>query len=270
MYIHRDTRRSWPPFVWISFSFIFISISAFSQQKIPDALKNIQITEHLGRNVPIHEFEFSDEEGKLVQFKQFFTQGKPVVLNLGYYRCGTLCNYSYQGLSHVLKNTTLQAGRDFEVVSISIDPKDDFHSAAEKKATFGWHFLTGKEDQVKKLAEQVGFGYRYIPEEKQFAHGAASFVLTSEGKISRYLYGIEFDPKDFKLALVEASNGRVGTLVDRILLFCYHYDPGTRKYSLYSTRLMSAGGASTLVIFGGYLVVFWNKQRRLKAGSSHV
>jgi protein SCO1/2 len=259
--------------VWFSIPLflLFNSSIVVAKQETPDALKNIQVAEHLGSSVDIKSYNFKDEAGHSIPFESFFNQKKPVVLNLGYFHCGTLCNYSYQGISKVLSDTKdLKLGSDYEVVSISFDPKDDASSASEKRNQYGWRFLTGSPEQVKRLADQLGFPYNYIPAEKQFAHPAVSFVLTPSGKISRYLYGIEFQPKDFKLALLEASNGKIGTLIDRILMFCYHYDPSSRKYSLYSFRLIQAGSASTVAVFGGYLMVFWTRQRKSKVGSTHV
>jgi protein SCO1/2 len=130
------------------------------------------------------------------------------------------------------------------------------------EAASGWHFLTGEESQIKKLADQVGFGYRYDEKEKQYAHSAAMYVLTPEGKISRYLYGVEYPNKDLRLALLEASNGKIGTVVDRFLLFCYRYDPNTRSYSIYLTKLMQTACGATMLIFGSYLFVFWRRQRK--------
>jgi protein SCO1 len=250
---------------------LFNSSLVVAKQNVPEALENIQVTEHLGSQIDIQNYSFIDEAGKPIALSTFFNQKKPVVLNLGYFHCGTLCNYSYQGISKVLNDTKdLKNGSDFEVVSISFDPKDNAQSASEKRTQYGWRFLTGSPEQVKRLADQLGFPYKYIPAEGQFAHPAVSFVLTSSGIISRYLYGIDFQPKDFKLALMEASNGKIGSIIDRIIMFCYHYNPTTRKYSLYSFRLIQAGSATTVAIFGGYLMVFWNRQRKLKVGSTHV
>ena len=161
----------------------------------------------------------------------------------------------------------------FEIVSVSINPRETPALATRKKESYlkaygrpqaasGWHFLTGDEAQIQKLAAEVGFGYRYDSQEKQYAHSAALFVLTPEGKISRYLYGIEFPVKDFRLALLEATRGKIGTVVDRILLFCYRYDPYTRSYSVYLAKLMQAGCGATILIFGSYLFVFWRRQRK--------
>jgi protein SCO1/2 len=162
-------------------------------------------------------------------------------------------------------------GREFEIVNVSIDPRETPRLAAEKKAAYlssygrpeagnGWHFLTGTEEQIKKLASQVGFGYRYDKRDQQYAHSAVLFALTPEGKISRYLYGIEYRPKDFRLALLEASSGKIGTVIDRLLLFCYRYDPITRKYSMVITKVLQFSSLVTVLLLGGYLVLFWRRQ----------
>jgi protein SCO1 len=240
---------------------------------LPKELQGIGITEHLGAQLQPSSFRLKDEAGKDVTLASYFRSGKPVVLTLVYYQCPNLCNFLLNGLTDGLKDLEWTAGEQFELVSVSINPKEGPELAAAKKESYieaygrpaaakGWHFLTGTEAQVRALADQVGFGYRYNPEDGQYAHSAAAFVLTPEGRISRYLYGIQFKPKDLKMALVEASNGRVGTVIDRLLLFCYQYDPKTKRYSLAAFRLLQAGGAGTLLVFGGYMTVFWRRQRR--------
>jgi protein SCO1/2 len=240
---------------------------------LPDELKSSGVTEHLGAQVIPADYLFNDETGRAVRLSEFFEKGKPVLLTLVYYQCPNLCNFMLNGLVSSLKNLDWSVGDQFEVVSVSIDPKETPDLASRKKEAYlraygrssgtkGWHFLTGSEDQIKKLAAAVGFGYRYVPEEKQYAHSAVIPVLTSHGVISRYLYGIEFLKSDLRLALLEASNGKIGTVVDRLLLFCYRYDPKTRKYSVYLNRVMQLGCGFTVLIFGGYLAVFWRRQRK--------
>jgi protein SCO1/2 len=239
---------------------------------LPAALKDIGITEKLGENVAIHELQFTDEAGQKVQLSKYFQAKRPVVLALVYYACPNLCTLVLNGLVDSLKQMDWAAGNQFEVVAVSIDAREKPELAAQKKAAYlkdlnrpgqenGWHFLVGEQDSITKLASQVGFGYRYNPEDGQFAHGAALFVLTPEGKLSRILYGIQYRPQDMKLSLVEASNGGVGTILDRFVLFCYSYDPLTRKYSLVLSRVMQAGSAGTVVVFGAYMALFWRRQR---------
>ena len=245
--------------------------------EVPDALKDVGITEHLGQSVAISELQFKDENARAVHLGDYFKKGRPVILNLTYFGCPNLCTFVLNGMVNSLKQVEWTPSQQYEIVTVSFDPSEGPDLAAPKRLSYlrsfgkrgaeeGWHFLTGSADQIKKLADEVGFRYKYVPEEKQFAHSAALFVLTPEGKISRYLYGIEFPPTDVKLALLEASNGKIGNVVDRILLFCYRYDAQTRKYSVYLTRVMRAGGAGTVLIFGGFLAVFWNRQRKLNKG----
>ncbi|MBC7693279.1 MAG: SCO family protein [Methylotenera sp.] len=255
------------------------SVNALPATTIPPELKDVGIFEKLGKTVSIRDLTFKDESGATVSLSKYFNAKKPVLLSLVYYECPNLCTFVLNGLVNSLKTFPWTPGKEFEIVSVSINPKDTPELATRKKAAYlqalsrpeaaaGWHFLTGEESLIKKLASEVGFGYRYDKNEGQFAHSAALFVLTPEGKISRYLYGIEYPQKDLRLALVEASQGQVGTVVDRFLLFCYRYDPQTRKYSMVLTNVMQAGAAGTTVLFGGYLAVFWTRQRKKRVVES--
>jgi protein SCO1/2 len=250
--------------------FCFQPVFALS---IPDELNGIGITEHLGDQVSIDDYTFKNEAGQDVKLSDYFHAGRPVLLTLVYYECPNLCNFLLNGLVASLKTLDWTPGQNFEIVTLSINPNEKPVLAEKKKAAYlesygrkdagaGWHFLTGDEAQIRKLAGQVGFGYRYEPKDAQYAHSAAIFALTPAGKISRYLYGIEFKNTDLRLSLLEASNGKIGTIIDRVLLFCYRYDPQTRKYSIYLTKVMQAGGGFTLLIFGGYLALFWRRQRK--------
>ncbi len=246
---------------------------------IPPELKDVTIQEHLGSQVSISDIVLFDQSGKPVKLAEFFQKGHPVILTIVYYECPNLCTFVLNGLVSSLKTLDWTPGNQFEIVTVSMNPKESFELANRKKEAYlksygrpeaaaGWHFLTGEESQIRKLASEVGFGYRYDEQEKQYAHGSVIFALTPEGKISRYLYGIEFPNKDLRLALLEASNGKIGTVVDRFLLFCYRYDPHTRKYSVYLTQLMQLSCGITVILFGGYLAVFWRRQR--KGASSNV
>jgi protein SCO1/2 len=218
--------------------------------------------------------KFRDESNQEVQLSRYFNHGKPVIVVFAYYECPSLCTLVLNGLVDSLKKLEWVPGKQFEVVTVSINPKDKPELAKLKKEAYlgeygipeaaaGWHFLTGEEAQIKQFTDAVGFAYKWDAEEKQYAHGAAIYALTPDGRISRYLYGIEFRPRDMKLALLEASNGKIGTVIERLLLFCYRYDPKTRKYSVYLTKVMQTGSAGTILIFGGYLALFWRKQRHL-------
>jgi protein SCO1/2 len=217
---------------------------------------------------------FTDEKGQKIAFDSFLHRGfKPILLNFVYFECPNLCGFFLNGLLDGLKAFDWTVGDRFEVVTISINPKEGPDLAAAKKDSImkaygrpqgaaGWHFLTGDEASIKRLASQVGFGYRYDEKQKQYAHSEAAIVLTPEGQVSRYLYGITFEPKDLKLSLLEASNGKIGSVIDRVFLFCYHYDPSSRGYSLAVMRIMQAGSTGSIFLVAGYLIVFWRRQRR--------
>jgi protein SCO1 len=259
--------------ILVFLSIISISAAPLAATEIPNELEGVGITEHLGDKVSISDLNFRDEAGKPVKLKDYFQKGRPVVLNLVYYECPNLCTFVLNGLVKTLKEMDWVPGKQFEIVTVSIDPHETPALALQKKTAYleeygkpeaasGWHFLTGSDASIHTLAQQVGFGFKYLPSDQQFAHAAAIYTLTPEGKISRYLYGIEFKPQDLKLSLLEASNGKIGNVVDRFLLFCYRFDTKTRKYSLYLTKLMQAGGAGTVLVFGGYMAVFWRRQRK--------
>lgn len=240
----------------------------------PPELQGVGIFEHLGKDVSINDLHFKDETGAPVALAQYFQSKRPVILNLIYFECPNLCNYLLNGLVKSMKSMEWTPGQQFDIISVSINPLDTAAVGAQKKANYlkeygrpeaaaGWHFLTGTEGEIKRLADQVGFGFKYDERQKQYAHSAALFVLTPEGKISRYLYGIEFRPQDLKLSLLEASNGKVGTIVDRLLLFCYRYDPASRKYSVYLANVMQTAAAGMVLFLGGFLFFFWRRERRL-------
>ncbi len=241
--------------------------------EIPQPLQEVGILDKNGSQVAIRELTFRDETGAEVRLEKFFQAKRPVILTLVYYECPNLCNFLLNGLVDSMKPLEWTPGKRFDIVSVSINPKETPELAAAKKASYlksygrpeaaeGWHFLTGSEDQVRRLADQVGFQYKYDDKEKQYAHAAGLFVLTPEGRLSRTLYGIAWQVKDLRLALLEASNGKIGTVIDRILLFCYRYNPDTRKYSMALMRVMQAGGATTVLVMGSMLMIFWRKQRR--------
>jgi protein SCO1 len=236
----------------------------------PDLLKNVGIDQKLNQQVPL-DLTFRDESGKTVQLSQYFGQ-RPVILSLVYYNCPMLCTQVLNGMEAAMKGLPMDAGNQFEAVTVSIDPSDRPVLASVKKQMYtgmygrpgaaeGWHFLTGDEEQIKKLADAVGFRYAYDPDSKQFAHASAIMVVTPDGKISKYFYGIQYSPRDLRLGLVEASAGRIGTPVDSILLFCYHYDPHTGKYGLLISRLIQTGGLLTIAAIGITMLVLFRRER---------
>ena len=225
----------------------------------PDLLKDVGIDQKLNDSVPL-DLPFRDESGQTATLRQYFG-GKPVILSLVYYNCPMLCTQVLNGLERSLKDVPMDVGKQFNVLTISIDPTERPVLASAKKALYtglygrpgvaeGWHFLTGDEVQIKQLANAVGFHYAYDPDTKQFAHASAIMMLTPEGKISRYLYGIQYSSRDLRLGLVDASNGKIGTVADQILLFCYHYDPATGKYSVLISRVLKAAAAFTILVMG--------------------
>lgn len=239
--------------------------------KLPAALQGVGIDQKLDEQVPLN-LVFRDEAGRSVPLAAFF-HGKPVLLTLVYYRCPMLCTQILSGVVSSLKAVSFDPGRDFEVVSVSFDPKDTPETAAEKKANYlrrynrpntanGFHFLTGDETNIKALTDAVGFHYRYDPITQQFAHASGIMILTPDGRLSRYFYGVEYAPRDVRLGLVEASANKIGTPVDAALLFCFHYDPATGKYGAVAINLLRAGGAAFALLFGGFLLAAWRRDSR--------
>ncbi len=244
---------------------------AIAHEQTPRELEGIDVEEHLGQNIDLN-LTFTDELGETVPLKSFFN-GKPIVLSLVYYGCPNLCNFLMNGLTDSLKKLDWTVGNEFDIVHVSIDPKEDSQLARDKRSNHlkaygrnlppgAWHYMVGKEDNIKRLADQVGFRFRYDEAEKQYAHAAVIVVVTPDGKIARYLYGIQFRPMDLKLALLEASQGKVGNLVEKFLLFCYHYDPQTKKYALFATRLMRGAGVITVFGIGLLVLNLWRKGKQ--------
>jgi protein SCO1/2 len=246
------------------------SVAATDGQTLPDALVDVGIEEHLGAQVPL-DAVFMDESGKQVTLGSYFHAGRPVLLNFAYYQCPMLCNMVLNGMLNGMKKMNWIPGKEFEVVTIGIDPKEGPDLAAAKKETHikelgkpeageGWHFLTGKEADIRKVANVVGFKYTYMPVSKEFAHAAGVFTISPTGKISRYLYGVEYRSKDLRLALLDASEGKAVSFGDKIAMFCYRYDPNAKGYVLFARNFMKGGGilviAFLILLLGG----LWRKE----------
>jgi len=234
-------------------------------------LRDVGIEQRLGQKLPLDAL-FADELGRPVRLGQYFGK-RPVVLVLAYYNCPMLCTQVFNGLVSALRVLSFDAGKEFDVVAVSFDPRDRPPDAAAKKkayvneykrpgAALGWHFLTGGSGSIERVTQAAGFRYRYDETTGQFAHAAAVYVATPEGKLSRYFYGIEYGPRDLRLALVEASNGRIGSPVDQILLFCYHYDPKLARYSAAVLSLVRFGGVGAVLILSTFLAVMWRRDMR--------
>ena len=223
---------------------------------LPAALRNVGIDQKLNGQVP-PELTFRNESGRDVQLREYFGK-RPVILALVYYQCPMLCNQVLNGLLGSLKGIQFDAGREFDVLAVSFDPREGPEQARLKKEAYvqryarpgaaeGWHFLTGEQKSIEALTKAVGFRYYYDAETKQFAHASGIMVLTPEGKLARYFYGIEYPPKDLRLGLVEASASKIGSPVDKLLLYCYHYDPATGKYGPVVVNIIRLGGVLTVI-----------------------
>jgi len=238
--------------------------TAIAASVLPPALRNIGVDQNLNAQIPLN-LVFRDDSGREMPLSSYFGS-RPVVLALVYYQCPMLCTQVLNGMVMSLRGMSLESGRDFDVVTVSIDPTEMPDLAAKKKAEYlrryakgtdGWHFLTGAEPQIKELAHSVGFRYAYDPKTKQYAHASAIMVVTPTGKLSRYFYGIEYAPRDLRLGLIEASENKIGSPVDQILLYCYHYDPNTGKYSAIVMNIVRLAGVLTLLILVPFLIWLW-------------
>lgn len=239
---------------------------------LPAELSEMGVTEHLGETIPLS-LEFQDETGRMVSLRQFFRLGRPVLLSFNYSNCPMLCSLQLSGLVTSLSEVDLQCGRDFELISVSIDPRESPLRAAQTRQKYyqmygregtgaGWHFLVGSEQAIVSLAKSVGFTYRYLPERKEYVHAAVCASVTPDGRLSRYLYGVAFPPQTLRLALVEASSGQIGTTLDQILLFCFHYDAASGRYAPAARRLMTVAGAAMTLVLGTFLVGQFARERR--------
>lgn len=246
----------------------------------PKELVDIGITEQLGKSLD-QTLQFVDETGKTVTLSDYFISGKPVVLSLVYFGCANLCNFHLNGMVDALKSTKELPGKDFEFVTVSIDEKESVGLALEKKQAYlkslgkpeaanGWHFLTGKKEVIASLTQIVGFKYRWDEESKQWAHASAAIIVNPDGKISRYLHGVYFEPRTLSLAITEASKFQISKIVDTFVLYCFKYDPKRSAYTMYASNLMKVGGLFVMGILFFILGKFWIRQRYilLKQGES--
>lgn len=242
------------------------SITSLPANMRPPGLKNVGIEQHLNEQIP-PDLIFRDETGKTVRLGDYFGK-RPMILNLVYYHCPMLCNEVLSGLESAMRVLKFDVGKDFDVLTVSFDPKETPEMAVAKKAEFlkrygragaatGWHFLTGPQASIDSLTRAAGFQYEYDAKSGQFAHATAIMVLTPEGKIAQYYYGVEFAPRDLQLGLVQASHNKIGNLVDEVLLYCYHYDPDTGKYGAIISRILKLAAGATILILGTFLIVMF-------------
>jgi len=237
---------------------------------VPRALREIGFDQRIGESIPL-DLVFRDERGASVRLADYFGR-RPVVLVFAYYSCPMLCTLVVSGLPSALDVLSLQPGSDFEIVTVSFNPADTPASAAEKKAGYlerykktgaagAWHFLTGDPPSIERLTKAAGFRYAWDAETKQFAHPSGVIVLTPDGRLARYLFGIEYGPRDLRYAIVEASEGRVGNAADALLLYCYHYDPMTGRYGFVVMRALRLAGGATVLALCAFIVVMVRRER---------
>jgi protein SCO1/2 len=248
----------------------------------PPKLENVGIEQHLDAQVP-PDLTFRDETGKTVKLGDYFGR-KPIILDLAYYNCTMLCGEVLLGLTGAMKMVSFNMGEEYDVITVSFNPNETPDLAAAKKKDYvqrygrpgamqGWHFLTGQPDAINALTRAVGFQYQYDPKINQYAHATAIMVLTPQGKISRYFYGVDFPPKDLRLGLVEASQNKIGSPVDAILLYCYHYDPATGKYGAIVSNILQLGAGITILVVGAMLLILFRigpVSTARRAGPAHL
>jgi protein SCO1 len=240
-------------------------------------LNKVGIAQHLDQQLPLN-LTFTDDAGRQVQLASYFGK-KPAILALVYYQCPMLCSEELNGLTSALLMVDETPGRDFNIIVVSIDPTEGTDLAAAKKRSYlkrygqpqtanGWHFLTGTQPNIDALTDTVGFKFVKIPgpdgKLTQFAHASSIQLVTADGKLAQYYMGVEYSPKDLRLGLAEASHGKIGSPVDNILTYCYHYDPGTNKHSLIVARVVQLGGLVTLVSLGGFMFVMFRRDYRIE------
>jgi protein SCO1/2 len=246
--------------------------SAQLADRVPTALEEVGVEEHLDAKLPL-DVEFVDEMGSTVTLGSYYDGERPVILTLNYYRCPMLCGLQLNGVVDGMEQMDWTPGVEFEMVTVSIDPLETPELAKAKKQNYlkryqrpaaarGWHFLTGRQSEIERLAETVGFGYSYDVESGQYAHPAVVFVATPDGRVARYLYGIEYPPKSLRLALMEASEGTIGSPLDQLIMYCYHYDPSRRRYAPVAMNIMRLGGGATALALGLSLGALWLRELR--------
>ena len=243
----------------------------------PPQLIGVGIEEHLGAAIDLN-LTFIAENGYPVALRDYFEKGRPVILNLVYYSCPMLCTLVLNGQTEAMRAIPWTPGNEYEVVTITIDPRESFDDARKKRAIYlgsydrpapGWHFLADHDGNAQRLARQVGFNYKYDPRQEQYAHPAAIMVLTPRGRMARYLYGIRYGAKDLRFALAEASEGRATMALEKILLFCYHYDPKAGRYVWFALNFMRLGGLLTVALIAFFILRMIRAERARAISTSH-
>ena len=261
--------------LWLNQSFAVDNFNGDAESianETPHEIDGVGVDAKLGGQIDL-DLKFTNEQGELVPLSTYTKDGQAMLLSLAYFSCPSLCNFHLNGLNDAFKKMPATLGKEFQVVVVSIDPKETPALASKKRDAYieaygrpegvkGWHFLVGTAANVKKLTEEAGFKYKWDPKSNQWAHASAALILTPAGRISRYFYGITFNPKDLRLSLIEASNGNIGTIVDRLVLFCFHFDPKASKYTIAAFNVMRAGGGLAVVILAAFLVPVWIRSRK--------
>jgi protein SCO1 len=236
----------------------------------PAILRDVGIEQHMGATVPLDD-PFTDENGKPVTLRQF--SGKPIILALVYYQCPSLCDMVLNGVVRAARALKFTTGKEYQIVAVSFDARENYPLAGAKKQTYlndygrpgseaGWHFLTGPESSSRALADAVGFHYTFDPTSNQFAHPSSIMILTGDGRIARYFYGIDYPARDVKLGLLDASGGKIGSPIDAVQLFCFHYDPTVGKYGLMIVRVLQLAGLATLGALLTFMLVMFRRDAR--------
>jgi len=251
-----------------------------AKNALPPGLSKVGIDQRLNEQVPL-DLQFKDEQGRAIKLGDYFHAGRPVIISLVYYNCPMLCGEVLNGMSTAFRVLKFTPGKEYEVVTLSIDPREKPELAAAKKRSYiehldrpgaeaGWHFLTGEQPQIDALADAIGWHYQYDPKIDQFAHAAGIVLVTPHGRISQYYYGVEFSARDMRLGIIEASSNHIGSLADQVLLYCYHYDPRTGKYGAVIYNIVRLAGGATVMILGSFLVMMFRRDktrdRKLETG----
>jgi protein SCO1 len=248
----------------------YLSAPGVDSQSMPKALREIGFDQNIDQQLPL-DAQFLDEDGRTVTLGSYYGK-RPVLLAFVYYTCPMLCTQVMNAMTATISVLSLDAGKDFDLVLVSIDPRETPAQAAAKKQEFlhrykregaasGWHFLTGSEPEIQRVAKAAGFRYAWDEQTQQYAHPTGIIVTTTDGRLARYLFGIEYGPRDLKLALVDASQGKVGSFVDQLLLYCYHYDPMTGRYGIYVMRTLRIAGVATVLLIGTFIVVMVRREK---------
>jgi len=260
--------------LYLLFAFVTVSAQTSNANSEIDILKEVSIEQRLNEQIPL-DLNFLDATGRRVQLRDYFGE-KPVILSLVYYECPMLCSMILNGLLRSLNTLSFDVGDEFNIITVSFDPKETTKLAMGKKKSYmskygrldaekGWHFLTGDESSIQQLTEAVGFNYKYDPETNQFVHASGMMVLTPQGKLSRYFYGVEYSTKDLKFGLMEAANDKIGSVVDQLLLYCYHYDPVTGKYGMVIMNVIRIFSTATVLVLAAFMVVMFRRDRKAKS-----